>query len=271
MVIKEIHCRSILNKSGIPSIDYAINPYIGCGHKCQYCYAVFMKRFTKHKEPWGDFVDVKINAPEILERQLKRLKQNRHISFGTVCDPYQPVEAKYKITHQCIEKLSSFKHSIGILTKSDLILRDIDPLKRLSEIEVGFTISTLNPNVNKIFEPRAPSSQRRLAALRMLSRNNIPTWVFVAPVLPYLSDSENAISQILRASQSAGAQFIMFDTLTAYPKVWNNVMRLIRRHFSEAVDIYHYYYHNQTNYSKHLKAKISKIGRRYKIKYTFAF
>ena len=270
MVIREIYCKSILNKSGIPDIDYALNPYVGCGHKCQYCYAVFMKKFTGHKEPWGDFVDVKINGPGVLSLQLKKLKPN-NISFGTVCDAYQPIEAKYRITRQCLEKLINFKHSISILTKSDLVLRDLDILKKLNDIEVGFTIVTLEPKVKKIFEPNSSSSQKRLKAIKILSQKKIRTWVFVAPVLPYLSDSDQAISKIFKASQMAGAHYILFDTLNPYPKVWHNVIRLIRKYFPKALDFYDYYYYNKSKYERQLKKRISKIGNRYKIKYNVAF
>lgn len=271
MIINKIHCKSILNKSGIPSIDYGINPYVGCGHKCQYCYAVFMKRFSGHTEPWGDFVDVKINAPEVLERQLKRLKRKSHISFSTVCDAYQPLEAKYEITRKCLEKLVPYKHEVSILTKSNLVLRDLDILKELKDIEIGFTITSLDPKVKKIFEPHAPPAKKRFEALKTLSQHNIPTWVFVAPTLPYLSDSEDTIGRIFYAAQNAGAHYILFDTLNPYPKVRNNVTRLIKKYFPRALDFYRYYYNNKMKYEKDLKRKISKIGRRYRLKYRTAF
>lgn len=266
MIINEITCRSILNKSGIPSIDYGINPYVGCGHKCQYCYAVFMKKFSGHTEPWGDFVDVKVNAPEVLERQLKRLRRKSHISFGTVCDAYQPLEAKYKITQQCLEKLLPYRHSVSILTKSDLVLRDIGILKKLHDIEVGFTVTSLDLKVKKIFEPNAPVPQKRFEALKILSSHYIPTWVFIAPTLPFFSDSKEMLSHLLREAQRAGAQYVLFDSLNPYPKVWNNVMRLLKKYFPETLDFYDYYYHNTTAYEQNLKRKISKIARRYKIK-----
>ena len=271
MIIREIQSKSILNKSGIPGIDYAINPYIGCDHKCQYCYAVFMKRFTGHTEPWGDFVDIKLNAPEILEHQLKKLRKRSRISFGTVCDPYQQIEVKYMITRKCLEKLIYCKHAVSILTKSDVVLRDLDILKKLDDIEVGFSTAALDPKVTRVFEPNSASPQKRFEAINVLSKNKIPTWVFVAPVLPYFSDSEEMINKIFEKSQEAGAGYIMFDTLNPYPKVWNNVMRLVKRHFPEALDFYDHYYHNKSDYEVQLKKRISKIARRNKISYSFAF
>ncbi len=271
MVINKVKCRSILNKSGIPGIDYAINPYIGCGHKCQYCYAVFMKRFSGHTEPWGDFVDVKINAPEVLERQLKRLKKKSHISFSTVCDAYQPIEVKYMITKKCLEILTNYKHTVSILTKSSLVLRDVDILRHFDDIEVGFTVITFDNRVRKIFEPGSSSPEKRFAAIKILSIKNIPTWVFVAPTLPCFSDTKETLHQIFGASKDAGAGYVMFDTLNPYPKVWNNVMRLIRRHFPELEEFYGYYYNNKEKYGMQLKRKISKIARHYKIEYRCVF
>ena len=117
MIIKEIKCKSVLNKSGIPEVDYAFNPYVGCEHACVYCYADFMKRFTGHIEEWGTFVDVKMNAREVLSRQLKKVKPG-NISLGTVTDPYQPAEMKYKIARQCLLELAKYDYPVSILTKS---------------------------------------------------------------------------------------------------------------------------------------------------------
>ena len=103
MKIKEIHSKSILSPSKI--YDYVVNPYVGCQHACSYCYARFMKRFTGHKEPWGDFVDVKINAPDLLSKEIKK-KRMGTVWVSGVCDPYQPLEAKYKLTRRCLEILA---------------------------------------------------------------------------------------------------------------------------------------------------------------------
>ncbi len=271
MVINEIRCKSILNKSGIPGIDYALNPYVGCQHKCQYCYAVFMKRFTKHREPWGDFVDAKINASEVLRHQLKKIKQKSNISFGTVCDAYQPIEAKYELTRKCLEVLTYYKHSVSILTKSCLVFRDIEILKKLKDIEVGFTITTAHDDIRKVFEPNASSVENRFNALEILSQNGISTWVFVAPLLPYFSDSDTALAQIFESSQNAGAGQITFDSLNPYPVVWNKIINLIRKFFPAVLDRYNYYYQNKTSYEKQIKSRIDKVGRKFKIKFDFAF
>src|SRR5512136_3489869 len=123
MVVREICARSILSKSQV--FDYVVNPYVGCQHSCIYCYARFMKRFTGHKEPWGEFVDVKINAPDLLRCEIEKKKRGR-VWVSGVCDPYQPLEATYRLTRQCLEILAHNNWPVIIQTRSPLVLRDID-------------------------------------------------------------------------------------------------------------------------------------------------
>ncbi|MGB9823844.1 MAG: SPL family radical SAM protein [Candidatus Hydrothermia bacterium] len=181
MLVKEVRVKSILAKSKV--YDYVINPYVGCQHGCTYCYARFMKRFSGHVEPWGEFVDVKINAPELLEKEIRRKKMGE-IWISGVCDPYQPVEKKYMLTRKCLEILSNYNWPVFIQTKSPLVTRDIDLLKHFERIDVGFSIGTANDRVREIFEPQAPSIFSRIEALRILRSEKIRTYVMVAPVLP---------------------------------------------------------------------------------------
>jgi DNA repair photolyase len=183
LLIKEIEAKSILSKSGIPGADYCINPYTGCSHGCRYCYASFMKRFTNHTEPWGSFIDVKINAPYILRKQLKRIRKGT-IIISSVTDPYQPVESRYKITRKCLEELLPYQISVDILTKSPLVLRDIDIMKNFKDIEVGVTITTSDEGIRKLFEPHTPSIEARVHALQKLHLSGLRTYVFIGPVLP---------------------------------------------------------------------------------------
>ncbi len=186
--IQEITVRSVLTKSGIPGMKYCVNPYVGCVHACSYCYATFMKRFTGHLEPWGSFVDVKMNAPEVLRRQLKRAERGT-VMVSSVTDAYQPVEARYELTRKCLEILSLFKFPVSILTKSPLVLRDIDIISKLDDTEVGLTITTDDDQMRKIFEPCAPSIQSRIDALKKLHKAGINTYVFIGPLLPMNPES----------------------------------------------------------------------------------
>jgi DNA repair photolyase len=182
MIVREIEAKTILSKSQI--YDYALNAYVGCQHNCSYCYARFMKRFTGHREPWGEFVDVKINAPELLAREVRKKKKGR-VWISGVCDAYQYVEKKYMLTRRCLEILVEQGWPITIQTKSPLVLRDIDILKRSADAEVGFTITTADEKVRRIFEPGAPAIAKRVEALGILHAEEISTFVMVAPMLPH--------------------------------------------------------------------------------------
>jgi DNA repair photolyase len=181
MKIKEITAKSILSKSQVS--DYALNPYVGCQHDCAYCYAKFMKRFTNHPERWGDFVDVKINAPDLLAREIKK-KRSGKVWISGVCDPYQPLEKKYMLTKRCVEILVENGWPFTIQTKSPLVLRDIEALKKAKNAEVGFTITTADEKIRKIFEPGAPPIVERVEALSKLHAEGIDTFAMIAPVLP---------------------------------------------------------------------------------------
>jgi DNA repair photolyase len=183
MKVKEIFAKTILTKTAIAGFDYCLNPYVGCGHGCRYCYASFMKRFTGHLEPWGEFIDVKVNAPSLLKRQLKRAKQGV-VALSSVTDPYQPIERKYQLTRMCLEALLEAQFSVNLLTRSPLCLRDIDLLKQFKNIEVGFSVTTHDEGIKKIFEPYSPTIHSRVKALETLRREKIPTYAFIGPMLP---------------------------------------------------------------------------------------
>ncbi|MCX5909301.1 MAG: radical SAM protein [Deltaproteobacteria bacterium] len=182
IAIQEKKVKSILSKSGIPGVDYCINPYTGCAHGCRYCYATFMKRYTGHTEEWGSFVDVKVNAPEVLQRQIKRA--TGHVILSSVTDPYQPLEEKYGLTRKCLEILLPRQISVGILTKSPLVLRDIEVIRKFEQIEVGLTITTDDEEMRKTFEPGASPISARIQALKTLHENGIRTYAFIGPILP---------------------------------------------------------------------------------------
>ena len=181
MKIKEIKAKNILSKSKV--YDWTINPYVGCQHGCIYCYAKFMKRFSGHKENWGEFVDVKINAPELLNQEIKKKKKGR-VWISGVCDSYQPLEKKYELTKKCLEILQKNNWPVVIQTKSPLVLRDLELLKKFQEIEVGFTITTDDEEIRKIFELRTVPINERIETLDKLHQEGIKTFVMIAPLLP---------------------------------------------------------------------------------------
>lgn len=185
MILKETRPKTILSNSQV--YPYVINPYTGCQHNCSYCYARFMKRFSGHSEPWGQFVDVKVNAPELLRIEITKKKRNR-VWVSGVCDPYQPLEAKYQLTRQCLAILALNDWPVTIQTRSPLVLRDMDILKQGKEFEVGFSITTSDEAIRQLFEPNAPSIKERVDALDELHRAGLKTFVMIAPILPGAED-----------------------------------------------------------------------------------
>jgi DNA repair photolyase len=182
VIVREIQAKSILNKSKV--FDYCLNPYTGCQINCAYCYArLFMGRYSGHKEPWGEFVDVKINAPGLLRKQLERAKKGI-VWISSVCDPYQPLEAKYRLTRQCLRELADKQFPVNIQTKSKLVLRDLDLFQEFEKIEVGSTITTDNEKVARLFEPRASSVSDRIQMLETIRKTGIKTFAFIGPLLP---------------------------------------------------------------------------------------
>jgi len=181
LVVKEVRAKSILSASKI--FPYTLNAYTGCQHGCSYCYARFMKRVTGHSEPWGEFVDVKVNAAELLPAELARKKPGK-VWISGVCDPYQPLEARYRLIRQCLRILVAHGWPLVIQTRSPLVTRDIDILRGAPGVEVGLSVTTADDAVRKLFEPNAPSIGARLRALQELHDAGIRTYAMVAPLLP---------------------------------------------------------------------------------------
>ena len=209
MIVREIYARSSLSKSKI--YDYTINAYTGCQYACTYCYARFMKRTTGHIEPWGEFVDVKINAPELLQKEITKKTRNG-VWISGVSDAYQPLEAKYKLTRKCLEILVAHDWPITIQTKSPLVLRDIDVLSEASDVEVGFTITTADDNIRQLFEPNTPPIEARIKALDELHKAGIRTFAMIAPMLPGAEE--------LPALLAGKADYILIDRMNYHYSDW---------------------------------------------------
>lgn len=191
--VREVQAKSILNKSKI--FDYCLNPYTGCAVGCLYCYArLFIPRYSGHKEPWGRFVDVKVNAPELLRKQLVRAKRGT-VWVASVCDPYQPLEAERRLTRRCLEELLARQFPVNIQTKSALVTRDLDLFQKFEDIEVGFTVATDDERMARLFEPGASSIAERVAALVMLHAHGIRTFAFLGPLLP--GNAEHLVEAIV--------------------------------------------------------------------------
>jgi len=200
--IVEIEAGQALSRSGLPDIDYALNPYLGCSHGCLYCYAKAYTRYRDAAENWGRVVAVKKNIVEVLRREVRQVKKGT-VGIGTITDPYQPVEALYNLTRACIEVLVRSGFRVSIQTKSSLVLRDLDVLKSNRElVDVGLTItSTKNSSAMRLLEPYSSPPQARVEALKKLSSEGITTWIFYGPVIPGYNDSIEEVIEVLRLAK----------------------------------------------------------------------
>lgn len=232
MKVKEIKAKSIIVKSNLPEGDFVINPYTGCSHACLYCYARFMKRFTNHPEPWGDFVDVKINAPDLIPENTEKYK-NRSITIGSVTDPYLPLEAKYKLTRQILERLIPLQPHLDIITKSDLILRDIDLLKQFDDCIIAVSASFSEKKAKNKLEPRSMPTARRLEALKKLHKAGIKTALFISPIFPEISDWRKLID----LTKDFVDEY-WFENLNLYPSIRDRVYRFLNGYDPELIPKY---------------------------------
>jgi DNA repair photolyase len=154
---------------------------------------LFIRRFSGHHEAWGEFVDAKVNAPELLKKQLIRAKKGK-VWISSVTDPYQPLEKKYGLTRKCLKELTKSQFPVIIQTKSDLVLRDLDLIQEFEDIEVGFTITTDDEGVARLFEPHASPVKQRLKVLETIHAQGIKTFAFLGPLLP--GNSEKLIASL---------------------------------------------------------------------------
>lgn len=185
---------TLCTPSKLPASDYVINPYVGCIHRCKYCYASFMGRFTGHTEVWGTYLEPKKYASYKLPKNLDKTKT---ILIGSVTDAYNPAEKKFNLMPEILKSLHECPAHIEILTKSDLILRDVSLIKEIPDIAVGISLSNLNESDNKVIEPNAASAEDRLKALKELHEHGIRTYLFIAPYLPGIT----SINSLYEASK----------------------------------------------------------------------
>lgn len=243
MKLSTKQAKSILTPSKLPGVDYVVNPYSGCAFGCVYCYADFTRKFTGHmNDEWGKYVDVKINTPELFEKEIanllkRKIKQNEFktgkrisIFFGSVTDPYQGVEAKYELTRKCLEIVanSEIKNDIevSLLTKSPLVTRDIEILKRIPNLEIGMTISSIDDNISRLFECYAPPSSLRIEALKKLNEAGIKTYAFIGPLLPHFVANEDSLRKLFKEIKDSGTQ-----------KVWAEHINLTGSKMSRLIDL----------------------------------
>ena len=190
-IIKEINVNSIMTRSTLPVGGYSVNPYVGCPHACRYCYASFMKRFTGHTEPWGSFLDIKSWEPI----KNPHLYEGKRVVIGSVTDGYNPYEKYFRRTRKVLEELQGSSAEIMICTKSDLVLRDIELLKKFPKATVSWSINTLNENFRTDMD-KASTIASRIEAMRQVYESGIRTVCFISPIFPGITDVKAIIEQV---------------------------------------------------------------------------
>jgi DNA repair photolyase len=265
MKITQIKCKTALSKSNLPGLDYSLNPYRGCQHSCAYCYVPNVLRIKR--EDWGTFVEVKTNIANVLANELRN-KKHGVVGISTVTDPYQPVEKKYKLTRYCLEQLLRYDFPVHIQTKSDLVLRDIDLILKFSDIEVMFSIGTLNDPQRKLLEPNASSIQERLNAIKQISENGVKTSVFFGPIYPSLKIQD--INEIMDVFKASGVSEIMIDGFNLKSGIKENIELKVKKN-SDFSKLFSEKIFSQSEFYNTIRDNIYAIGNNKKIRVIDAF
>lgn len=252
---KDVNCLAVRSK--LPDADWVINPYMGCTHKCRYCYAVFMRRFSGCQEPWGNYAVIKHGK----KLQLDKFKENETVLIGSVTDGYQPLEKKYRKTREILSQLCDCKAQVEILTKSKLILEDLEYLKKIPRIKVGISMNTLNDDFRKIMEPRASTINDRIAVLKQLKQEGISAYLFVSPIFPGITDSERLIQET--------GEFVdefCFENLNLRGEYKENVLKVISEYAPQLMELYQeIYLRGNMDYWKNYAEKIAILGSKYHV------
>lgn len=237
-------CKSALNRvRGMP-FAWSLNPYRGCVHACHYCYARASHAFLGMNAD-ADFetkIVVKTNFADVLRRELARPSwSGEGVALGTVTDPYQPCEGRYRLTRRVLEALRDFRNPVSITTKSTLVLRDLDllaDLQRLAGVTVYVTVTTLDPVLWRLIEPGTPPPLQRLAALRRLREAGVPAGVFMMPILPGITDSVDSIDAVAAAAAEHGAVSFSTSTLRLAPLVKEHYLDFVGASFADLIPRY---------------------------------
>ncbi len=271
MKIREIQCKSAIGKCGFPGGGLAINPYVGCGHGCVYCYARFIKRFTGHTEKWGSFVDARLNIADVLKKQLKSPRyKNERIYIGTVTDPYQPIEEKYKLTRSILKVLLNYKNPVSILTKSDMVLRDIDLLKQFKGIDVNFTVTTLDEKWKRITEPNSPTVRQRFQAMKKLVSEGITVFVMMGPYWPVFTNPEMLFNKF----KEIGVSHVFTESFNTVGGNWTGVEKVLKRYYPQFLsEIQEILFNKKKFYEFYNKAenRVKELSKKYEIPVTIYF
>jgi DNA repair photolyase len=260
MKIKEIEVKGCLVKSKLT--DYTINPYTGCSNSCKYCYADFIKRFQNISEKWGEFVFVKINCDMLLKKEIYRSKGG-HIFLSSVCDCYQSIEEKYGLTRKILEiiLLQKKKFSVEILTKSSLVRRDFDLIKKL-EGELGMSVNQLDEDVSKIIEPLASVPSERINVLKEANEYGIRTYGFISPVLPGITN----LDEVFREMKKAGVEYVWVELFNMRKVAIDKMKIVYERYFSDKFGDFEWAVANKKEWQEKVKDEAMVLEKKYNLR-----
>ena len=255
---KVIEVKDYLSISKLPSVDYVINPYVGCIHACRYCYACFMKKFTNHDEEWGTFIDVKKCDKEINLNKIKGKK----VFLSSVTDCYNPLEEKYEVTRSILKQLVNAECEISITTKSKLILRDLDLLKQMKNLTVSLSINTLDESFKNDMD-KASSIKDRLNTLKVLHENGIRCALFMSPMFPFITD----FKAIIEVSKDFVDEY-WFENLNLRADYKRPILNYIRNRYPDYFELYRdIYIKGDITYWDKLMMEIKKYCKENNISY----
>ena len=271
--------KSLLNRCtsgrGMP-FTWTINPYRGCEFGCQYCYARYTHEFMELRDgrEFEQKIYVKQHTSELLRRDLKKVKSGEGIALGTATDPYQPAERRYEVTRGILEEFVRHRgFELGIVTKSNLIVRDVELLREVSRnntLSIHITITTLDVELARILEPRAPRPDLRMDAVRQLSEAGISVGVSCSPVLPGITDSPADLEAVVRAAAAAGARHIFGGPLFLKPCSAAVFLPFLEKNFPQLVQNYRSRYQERSflppSYGKRIAQLIASLRKKYGIK-----
>ncbi len=258
MIVKELRVNDYVTPSKLPASDFVINPYIGCPHACKYCYASFMKRFTNHPEAWGEFLDVKRCDKKISPKKLTGKK----VFLSSVTDCYNKYEEKYQITREILKQLVEIDCELTISTKSMLILRDMDLLRKMKNVEVAISINTLDENFKKDMD-KASSIEERIETLKVLHENHIKTVLFMSPIFPGITDFKSIIQKT-----KDFVDVYWFENLNLRASYKTYIMEYIKDNYPNYTDLYNeIYIQKNSSYWEVLSMEIDKFCRRENISF----
>ncbi len=268
--------RSLLNrcvsKRQMP-FTWTINPYRGCEFGCKYCYARYTHEFMEMRDgiDFEQKIYVKQHAADLLRQELRQVRPGEEIAIGTATDPYQPAERRYEVTRAILEELARHRGlELGIVTKSNLVLRDVEILQRVSahnQLFVNLTITTLNADLARILEPRAPRPDLRLEALHTLNESGVPAGVICAPVLPGINDAPRDLEALVRATADAGGKYVFANPLFLKPCSAAVFLPFLEREFPQLVESYRLRYKDRAFLPKSYHQRISQLMARLRKKY----